>query len=225
MQIKHNFSLRHFPTHAVIIAIMTLFYLVSRAFVTPVKLEGFLMVILGYFSLLLICITLLIGPLALLRWRRNPLNIEVRRDVGIWAGITGLLHVLLTFRGTFINNYILYFFVRPDCCGGYVPDLHLFGISNDIGLLATLLLLALTALSNTLSLRLLKGKWWKRLQRLTYPLVLLALLHTFIYQYINLRESLLVLLTILLLLLVLTCQGIGIAITLSRRRHQTKPIL
>ena len=198
---------------------MTTFYLLSRFFVTPVKLGGFLMIVLGYFSLLLICVTLLIGPLALLRWRRNPVNIEVRRDIGIWAGITGILHVLLTFRGTLVNNYILFFFLRPNCCGGYVPDLHLYGISNDIGLLATILLLVLTALSNTISLRLLKGKWWKRIQRLTYPLVALALLHTFIYQYINIRELLLVALTILLLLLVLICQGVGIALTLSRKRQ------
>jgi sulfoxide reductase heme-binding subunit YedZ len=220
---KQNLSLQHFPTHASIIAIITIFYLVSRAFVVPEKLAGFLMVVLGYFSLLLICLTLLIGPLALLRWRRNPLNIEVRRDIGIWAGITGLLHVLLTFRGTLVNNYILYFFLRPNCCGGYVPDLHLYGISNDIGLLATILLLLLTALSNTLSLRLLKGTWWKRLQRLTYPLIALSLIHTFIYQYINLRESILVLLTALTLLLVLTCQIAGIVLTLSRKRQRTKP--
>ena len=220
---KQRFSLQNFPTHGVIIGIIFLFYLLSRRFVAPVKLEGFFMVVLGYFSLLLICVTLLIGPLALLRWRRNPVNIEVRRDIGIWAGITGLLHVLLTFRGTFVNNYILFFFLRPNCCGGYVPELHLFGIGNDIGLLATILLLILTALSNTISLRLLKGKWWKRIQRLTYPLVILALLHTFIYQYINIRELPLVALTILLLLLVLICQVIGIALTLSRKRQQAKP--
>lgn len=218
MQIKQRLSLQNFPTHAVIIGIMAIFYVLSRSFVTPVKLTGFLMVILGYFSLLLICVTLLIGPLALLRWRRNPVNIEVRRDVGIWAGITGGLHVLLTFRGTLVNNYILFFFLRPNCCGGYVPELHLFGISNDIGLLATILLLVLTALSNTVSLRLLRGKWWKRVQRLTYPLVVLALLHTFIYQYINIRDAILIVLTIALLLLVLICQGVGIALTLSRKR-------
>ena len=45
-------------------------------------------------SLCLLCVTLLIGPLNLLRKRLNPVNIELRRDTGIWAGITGCLHVV-----------------------------------------------------------------------------------------------------------------------------------
>jgi DMSO/TMAO reductase YedYZ heme-binding membrane subunit len=55
----------------------------------------FLIIAWGYLSLLLICIALLIGPLNLLRMRRNPVNLDLRRDVGIWAAITGCVHILL----------------------------------------------------------------------------------------------------------------------------------
>src|SRR5215210_701616 len=53
---------------------------------------------LGYVSLVLLAATLLIGPLNLLRQRRNPVNINLRRDTGIWSGITALLHVLFAFQ-------------------------------------------------------------------------------------------------------------------------------
>lgn len=73
---------------------------------------------------------------------------------------------------------------------GYRLLFTLYGLSNDRGLLAVLLLCLLLALSNTVSLRWLKGKRCKRLQRLTYVLAPLAVVHTFGFQYLNLRGSL-----------------------------------
>ena len=73
----------------------------------------------------------------------------------------------------------------------------------------------LLALSNAVSLRVLKGKRWKQLQRLMYPLVLLAVAHTFGYQY--LRGPFLLVLLIILIIIVLACQGLGIVLTLSRQ--------
>ncbi|MDQ6692913.1 MAG: hypothetical protein M3014_00600, partial [Chloroflexota bacterium] len=43
---------------------------------------------LGYVSLVYLVASLLIGPLYLARRRRNPVNLYLRRDVGIWAGVT-----------------------------------------------------------------------------------------------------------------------------------------
>src|SRR5829696_8393886 len=48
----------------------------------------------GYISVIFLGVTLLIGPIYLLRKRFNPVNIDLRRDTGIWAGITGVLHVV-----------------------------------------------------------------------------------------------------------------------------------
>jgi DMSO/TMAO reductase YedYZ heme-binding membrane subunit len=100
---------------------MTIALFLLIAILIPTDKQGrFLVVALGYFSLLLIFVTLLIGPLNLLRLRRNPVNIDLRRDIGIWAGITGSLHVLLVFRGTVLNGQILLYFVitqREECRG------------------------------------------------------------------------------------------------------------
>ncbi len=53
---------------------------------------------LGYVSLVYLVASLLIGPLYLARQRRNPVNLYLRRDVGIWAGVTALLHVFFSFQ-------------------------------------------------------------------------------------------------------------------------------
>ena len=207
-------------THRLLGAMTLALFLLIAILIPTDKQGGFLIVALGYFSLLLIFVTLLIGPLNLLRLRRNPVNIDLRRDIGIWAAITGSLHVLLVLRGTVLNGQILLYFLHRGCCG-YTPLVTVYGISNDLGLFATLLLMLLLALSNTVSLRVLKGKWWKQLQRLNYLLTLLAVGHTFGFQYLNLRGPVLLALLILPIVIVLACQGLGIALTLSHR-HQGK---
>ena len=40
----------------------------------------------AYPALILLLITLAIGPLHVLWRRRNPISMDLRRDVGIWAG-------------------------------------------------------------------------------------------------------------------------------------------
>jgi DMSO/TMAO reductase YedYZ heme-binding membrane subunit len=97
---------------------------------------------------------------------------------------------------------------------------NVFGISNDLGLLATLLLLVLLALSNTVSLRILKGKRWKQLQRLTYLLAGLVVAHTIGFQYLNLRGPVLLVAVIISLVVVLASQILGVVLTLSRQRRR-----
>jgi sulfoxide reductase heme-binding subunit YedZ len=204
-------------THLLLASMVSAVYLLITSLFPPGKQGEILLIVLGYLSLLLLSVTLLIGPFNLLRQRRNPVNIDLRRDIGIWAGITGCLHVLLVMRGSLRANQFLLYFLRRGCCG-YTPLLSVYGLSNDTGLFATIFLLLLLALSNTLTLRLLKGKRWKWLQRSTYLLALLALAHTFGFQYLNLRGPLWIGLVIVLSGVVLVCQGCGIALMLARRR-------
>ncbi len=206
-------------THLLLASMVSALYILVSSLFPPGKQGEILLIVLGYLSLLLLSVTLLIGPFNLLRQRRNPVNIDLRRDIGIWAAITGCLHVLLVLRGSLRDNQILLYFLRRGCCG-YTPLLSIYGLSNDSGLFATIFLLLLLALSNTLTLRLLKGKCWKWLQRSTYLLALLALAHTFGFQYLNLRGPLWIGLVILLSIVVLICQGCGIALMLARRRGQ-----
>src|SRR5690349_8275973 len=131
-----------------------------------------LTIILGYLALALLAATLAIGPLALGRRRRNPVNIALRRDAGLWARLTGLPHALLGLQVRMGGQVLLYFFQQRG--GRYVPLLNLFGVSNDLGLAAALILLGLLLLSNDLTLRTLQGPRWKWLQRANYLLFLLT---------------------------------------------------
>lgn len=158
---------------------------------------------LGYFSLAALVITLLIGPWQMLRGRRRtPVNINLRRDIAIWAGITGLLHVIFGFQ-IHLGGNILHYFFRPD---SWMPLLNPFGASNVLGLAATILLALLLILSNDLSVRLLHGKRWKQLQRLNYILFGLVVLHTWGYQYTVQRPWIMVVLSVALTGVVLVMQ-------------------
>jgi sulfoxide reductase heme-binding subunit YedZ len=205
-------------THILLGSALVTFYLFAAHLVQGGRQIELLVIVLGYLCLSLACVSLVIGPLSLLRWRRNPVNIDLRRDIGIWSGITGCLHVLLVLRGRIQGTLLLLYFLH-ETPQGYAPLFTIYGVSNDAGLLAAILLLLLLATSNTASLRYLKGKRWKLLQRLTYLLIPLILIHTFGYQYLNLRGPLFVWSVIALSLLVLICQSLGIALTLTRQKR------
>ncbi len=172
----------------------------------------------GYVALILLFATLLIGPLNLLRKRRNPVNIDLRRDVGIWSGITGLLHVVFSLQLNLADDIPSYFFQKAP--NNFLPRLDLFGVSNYVGLGATLILIMLLMTSNQLSLSWLKGKRWKAVQQFNYFLIFLVLLHTFGYQALSLREGVFTYATIAISLLVLAAQLTGIVVTMCRDRQR-----
>lgn len=164
---------------------------------------------LGYAALLFTVVTLVIGPVNLLWQRRNPANINLRRDTGIGAGITGSLHVLFGFQVHMGGRILEYFF---DPAQGYRPMLNLFGASNYIGAAATVILALLLLLSNNLSLRLLKGRLWKLLQQFNYLLIILTVVHTLGYQVLIKRAPIMIFITLGLSLLVLAAQAVGFLI-------------
>jgi DMSO/TMAO reductase YedYZ heme-binding membrane subunit len=169
----------------------------------------------GYEAVLLIAFGLMIGPFKLLSQRRNPVNINLRRDVGIWSAITGCLHIVFALQ-LHKNGQILLFFLEPTP-RGYRLIRSLFGLSNDLGALATIILVALLVISNDLSLHRLKGKRWKFLQRGNYLLAALALAHTFGFQAASRRERPFIDAIILLTILTLVVQAAGIYLYRSRR--------
>jgi DMSO/TMAO reductase YedYZ heme-binding membrane subunit len=214
---KKQLTSRRIITHIFLGALPVLLVVLLMILFPRAKQYGVLVIASGYLSLVLICVTLLIGPFNLLRQRRNPVNLYLRRDVGIWSALTGCWHVALIARGNIVNGQILQYFWQ-----GSAPLWSIFGISNDAGLFATLLLILLLALSNTVSLRWLKGKRWKLLQRLAYPLAFFAVLHTFGFQYLNLRGPVLFTFVFIMVLCVLVLQGSGIALLLFRRRKRAE---
>jgi sulfoxide reductase heme-binding subunit YedZ len=138
----------------------------------------------AYPAFVLLSITLLIGPINVVRRHRNPVSSDLRRDTGIWAGVIGTVHAIIGqcvhLRG---RPWLYYVYGPTEKHVGLRLDL--FGFANDTGALSTLLLIALFATSNDLSLRALGTPRWKTLQRWNYAVFALAAMHTFGYQGIE----------------------------------------
>lgn len=170
----------------------------------------------AYVGLALIVVSLLIGPYKMLFIRRNPVNINLRRDIGIWAGIVGCIHVVCGLQMYMGGRILSYFFELTQ--RGYRLLLNLFGISNDLGLIATVLLIWLLILSNDWSLKHFKGKRWKFWQRFNYLIAALVFAHTFGYQSIRQREQPFVITALVLGVVTLAAQLAGFFLYRSRRK-------
>lgn len=207
-----GFGLQRAITHVALALFTVLGVYVTTRYAPRAEAAFVFVLAFGYVCLLLLAAVLLIGPINLLRQRFNPVNIDLRRDLGIWAGITGCLHVIFALIENGRGN-ILHFFFRPNG----LPLLNLSGISNYTGAVATVLLVLLLALSNTFSLRKLKGKRWKRLQRLNYWLTGLTFFHVFGYQMISGREQAFPAATAIAVVFILFIQLVGVAVYQKRK--------
>lgn len=52
----------------------------------------------AYVGLLWLCVTLILGPINILRGRPNPVSTYLRRDIGLWAAIVSTIHATLGLR-------------------------------------------------------------------------------------------------------------------------------
>ena len=135
----------------------------------------------AYPALALLAATLLIGPWNWLRSRPNPVSSDLRRDLGIWAGILAILHSAVGQCVHLRGRPWLYYVYRPaEHHHGLRHDA--FGIANHTGALSTLVVIALLATSNDFSLRKLGTRGWKKLQRWNYAVFALAGIHALLYQ-------------------------------------------
>jgi len=136
----------------------------------------------AYAALFLAGLALMLGPWNLLRRRPNPVSFNLRRDLGIWAGVAAMVHTAVGLNVHLRGRPWLYF----------VNEHHqlrtgMFGFGNDIGLVAALLFLMLLAISNDFSLRRLGTVKWKSLQRWTYVAIVLTAVHAVAYQNVEKR--------------------------------------
>jgi sulfoxide reductase heme-binding subunit YedZ len=143
----------------------------------------------AYTGLVLLALTLILGPLNVLRNRRNPVSTDLRRDIGIWAAIVGLAHVVAGSQVHLAGKAWRYVLERSGGTGPWVPRVDLFGFANDTGLLAALVLVLLVALSNDRALRVLGRRRWKALQRSNYVLFGLVAVHGLAYQRSEIRAG------------------------------------
>jgi sulfoxide reductase heme-binding subunit YedZ len=137
----------------------------------------------AYPALFLTAAAVLLGPWNVLRHRANPVSFDLRRDVGIWAGIMALLHTAVGLNVHLRGRMGLYFVDQH-----HRPRHDWFGFGNDTGVAAALLFLLLLAISNDLSLRRLGTRRWKSLQRWTYGAVIITVFHAIAYQHVEQRR-------------------------------------
>jgi len=161
---------------------------------------------LGYASLILLFVGLVIGPLIALQGGRVPVSTMFRRDVGIWAAISGGIHVVFGLQSHMGGQILHYFTLAGQPLS---RQALLFLTTNWLGLGATVILCGLLLLSNNVSLRVLGAQRWKFWQRCTYILVALTILHTFGYQILESRDWTIVVVMVAAFAVVFTLQLLG----------------
>jgi sulfoxide reductase heme-binding subunit YedZ len=132
-------------------------------------------------ALLLLAVTLIIGPWRTLQGKAPILSQDLRRDIGIWGGTLGVLHAVIG-QCEHLRGRPWLYYVYEKTQEHLIPIRHdMFGFSNFTGLFAGLILLLLLATSNDASLRKYGGAGWKSLQRWNYACFALTAVHTFGY--------------------------------------------
>jgi methionine sulfoxide reductase heme-binding subunit len=176
----------------------------------------------AYPALVLLGATLVIGPLNVLRHRPNPVSIDLRRDLGIWAGILAIVHTAIGqcvhLRG---RPWLYYVYGPAEHHHGLAVRHDLFGFANYTGAFATLIVVALFATSNDYSLRALGTRQWKQLQRWNYVAAALVVMHAIGYQAIENQRPPFVVVVIACVAMTLAMQCAGL---LMRRSAVRKPI-
>ena len=209
---SHNRRWNHFSL--AIISLTTCIFVIS---VTSEPIVDQLSIATAYICLFLITIALSIGPLQIIRNGRISLNIYLRRDVGIWAAIAGLVHCViatkLAMTPEYINTYV-------DVSFGILSenaraDLFLWGSVSAF--VIAVLLLILLSLSNQRAMKSLGVTWWKRLQRLAYLALVLTIIHGLAFQLIESRSLILIGILLIALLQVAILQSIGFALVIKHR--------
>jgi sulfoxide reductase heme-binding subunit YedZ len=160
----------------------------------------------GDVALVLLALTLLIGPVNLMLRRRNPANSYLRRDVGTWTALWSIVHVIVGFQGHTAGafGFVDYFIADGR------PLTNNFGMGNWTGLAATVIVVLLLVLSTDRYLRELKSRRWKDLQRLNYTLFGLVVLHAVYYGALRQTTTPFARVLILTVITVLIGQATGI---------------
>jgi len=137
----------------------------------------------AYPAMVLLSATLLVGPWNWIRKKPNPVSSDLRRDLGIWAGIVALVHTAVGQCVHLRGRPWLYYVYGPTEHHHAFPLRHdAFGFANHTGAVSALLVIALLATSNDYSLRTLGRRKWKTLQRWNYGVFSLAGAHALLYQ-------------------------------------------
>ena len=169
----------------------------------------------GYLSIFLLAVSLLLGPLNLMLKLKNPISTYIRRDIGIFGGILGVVHSVVGLFVHFTGRPWLYFV--EEVGESFAIRLGNFGLANYTGLFGALILILLLIISNDYFLGKLKAVKWKNLQRSTYPMFVLVIAHSVFYRLNADKEDLIMYLYLPLFLVILVFQLVGIRLKMKKR--------
>jgi len=170
----------------------------------------------GYISIIILSISLIIGPVNIFLKIKNPISTYLRRDISIIGGILALIHSI---AGLFVHlrgNNWQYFLNKTEF--GYSIRTDNFGLANYTGLISALIIVLLLITSNDYLLKKLNSTNWKNIQRLSYLMFILAIIHCFYYRIVKGNLNLIYSLYIPLFIIVLTFQMIGMRLKLTKQK-------
>jgi sulfoxide reductase heme-binding subunit YedZ len=141
----------------------------------------------AYVAMVLLGITLAIGPLAALRGRRYPVSTYLRRDVGIWSAIVAAAHAGIGLQ-VHARGRMSEYFVRRTA-GSWIPRVDPFGVANYTGAATLVLFVLLLATSNDRALRTLGVARWQRVHACAQWALALTIVHGVAYQLLEKRSA------------------------------------
>jgi methionine sulfoxide reductase heme-binding subunit len=171
----------------------------------------------GYISITILTISLILGSLNLIFKYKNPISTYLRRDISIIGGSLAIIHSI---TGLFVHlrgKTWLYFLNKTD--HGYSVRLDNFGLANYTGLISAIVILLLLVTSNDYLLKKLNPHNWKNIQRLSYLMFILSLIHSYFYRIGKENLNILYWFYLPLIITVLTFQLIGIRLRLTGNRN------
>lgn len=137
-------------------------------------------------SLLLLVVTLGVGPLARLRPAAAAL-VGWRREVGNWSVLAAVGHVAIVLVGWVEWDPFRLLYTMNDFKGDWALDQG-FALGNVLGIVALLYGFVLLATSNDASVRLLGGSGWKYVQQGVYVLYAFVALHTGYFLFLQFQS-------------------------------------
>lgn len=211
----HEITLRlrkhYFPLSALVLLTGLIFYMNRGnrdiiAFITQAS---------GYTSLILLSVSLIIGPIRLLLKKINPVSTYLRRDISILGGTLAIIHSV---AGLFVHlrgKTWLYFLEKTE--DGYHIRHDNFGLANYTGLISAMIILVMLITSNDYFLKKLAPAKWKNIQRSSYLMFILIIIHCYYYTIGKENPGLIYLFYLPLFTIILIFQMIGVKIKMAER--------
>lgn len=168
----------------------------------------------GYISIIILSISLIIGSISMLFKNINPVSTYLRRDISIIGGTLAIIHSI---AGLFVHlrgKTWLYFLNKTE--DGYHVRLDNFGLANYTGLISALIIILLLLTSNDYLLKKLNPTRWKNIQRSSYLMFILIIIHCYYYRIGREDPNLIYLFYLPLFAIILIFQMIGVWLKVTK---------